>query len=138
MLNSCQISVGRERVGEDMYRTCNQSQYTRADNMYDYDWDFIGCGLPLSSDQLLLNYWSCIRLNTLSDPLCKYSLSVAFGKFCFMKGAHCTCGIGDPETKRMGYMNLSDCLCSTFVQDSLIIKHIIQGNWKENLAFYQS
>ena len=28
-------------------------------------------------------------------------------------------------------------MCSTFVQDSLIIKHIIQGNWKENLAFYQ-
>lgn len=26
-------------------------------------------------------------------------------------------------------------MCSTFVQDSLIIKHIIQGNWKENRAF---
>lgn len=43
----------REGWEGDMYRTCNQSQYTRADKMCDYDRDFIGCGLPLSNDQLL-------------------------------------------------------------------------------------
>ena len=54
MLNSCQISVGRERVGEGTCTGPATNHNTPGQTkMCDYDWDFIGCGLTLSNDQLL-------------------------------------------------------------------------------------